>query len=69
MLTLTNLVFLSILVGKSLSSTPGNGYKSPSNYIVVVGEQNLNVTDPHEERIAVINAHFDAHAFEQNGES
>ncbi|CAN8027285.1 unnamed protein product [Ixodes persulcatus] len=116
MLTLMNLVLLSILVGKSVSSTPAcgvrgtdvsanvvggetagalefpwqislhlielpnkdrghicggsiinsqyvdtaahcivDGYKSPSNYIVVVGEQNLNATDPHEERIAVIN--------------
>ncbi|CAN7945052.1 unnamed protein product, partial [Ixodes hexagonus] len=32
-----------------------DGYPSASNYVVVVGEQNLNVTDPHEERIAVVN--------------
>ncbi|KAM7297336.1 chymotrypsin-like protease CTRL-1 [Ixodes scapularis] len=32
-----------------------DGYKSPSNYIVVIGDQNLNVVDPYEQRIAVAN--------------
>ncbi|XP_029833635.4 chymotrypsin-like protease CTRL-1, partial [Ixodes scapularis] len=32
-----------------------HGYKSPSNYIVVIGDQNLNVVDPYEQRIAVAN--------------
>ncbi|XP_040071028.3 chymotrypsin-like protease CTRL-1 [Ixodes scapularis] len=29
--------------------------ESPSNYIVVIGDQNLNVVDPYEQRIAVAN--------------
>ncbi|CAN8007431.1 unnamed protein product [Ixodes pacificus] len=32
-----------------------DGYKSPSNYIVVIGDQNLNTVDPYEQRIAVVN--------------
>ncbi|XP_042149093.1 serine protease 30-like [Ixodes scapularis] len=32
-----------------------DGYNSPSNYIVVVGEENLDVIDPYEEWIPVVN--------------
>ncbi|KAG0443183.1 hypothetical protein HPB47_015203 [Ixodes persulcatus] len=32
-----------------------DGYKSPSNYMVVIGDQNLNTVDPYEKKIAVTN--------------